>query len=124
MIWTDRIPCYRPTGGSESFREYDNRWWRVLLARRVELARLEAEAWEYRWRFETGYLSGIEACLRDQLDAAEHAIRFAHEEFRLAPVTIRLRKYFEAQISTEAPVVWDVLPAVKRLFPWADGRDR
>jgi len=59
-----------------------------------------------------------------QLAEMEDAIRFAHEEFRLAPVTIRTRKYFEAQISAEAPVEWDDLPAVRRLFPVADGRDR
>lgn len=105
MIWTEREPLYLPMG-SEATRDFQRRWVIAMLERRAELARMESDA-------------------LSQLLAESHAaICHAHEEFRLAPVTIRFRRYYEAQIAPEAPVVWDDLPAVKRLFPGADGRDR
>ena len=119
MIWTEREPSYLPMG-SEATRDYQRRWVIAMLGRRAEFARMEAEAWRARvviLDLERGQIS-------QQIAESEAAVRFAHEEFRLAPVTIRFRRYYEAQIAPEAPVVWDELPAVKRLFPAADGRDR
>lgn len=86
-----------------------------LVALRVELDKLRARVVDSD--LERGRIS-------QQLAEAEEAIRFAHEEFRLAPVTIRFPGRFEAQINSEAPVKWDELPAVGRLCPNADGRDR
>lgn len=48
---------------------------RALLRRRLELTRFEQEAWEYRWRFDMSYMTGIELCLREQITRLEELLR-------------------------------------------------
>lgn len=88
-LWTDVVSPLRDGAGytyDQAARIAAERTLALAL-RRQDLATASAQAWEYRWRFDTGYLTGIELMLRDQIETLQEGLRRARGRLQVTTGT-------------------------------------